>query len=605
MLELRFSTAAGRIELSCDENHIRFLQRLRSKLPTASSISPTTVDVDIDDFLVNLAELAQWPDDDYENVHWQAELLALVEQNNADANIAASSLSDGDDATVSHPSTVAPLLGGGWIGNLNDRQRGHLAKLLNLSHGANFSVPGAGKTRVGLAVYQARRDQGLIQRMLVVCPKSAYESWYDETTACYSAGMAPKVAAMDSSAVPSADIVLINYERLPDARAALLAWLRAKPSMLILDEAHRMKLGAAGAWGAACLALGPYAAHRLILTGTPAPNGSRDLENLMSFVWPGQGRLAVSRAVAGDDLRAASQKLRPLFVRTTKAQLQLPPIDVKTVPVELPPLHRELYDALLGQMSRRVRAGADEIESLGRVTLYLLMAATTPALLAPGASRYDPLPYQVPPLAPPGDSSLVELMRDLPAYEMSPKYQAALKIVSDNAKRQRKTIVWSTFVRNLTSLEDLLKPFSPALIHGGTPDRAEQLGRFREDESCMVLLSNPATLGEGVSLHQVCHEAVYVDRDFAAGRFLQSQDRIHRLGLPSQTMTRIRILVANQTIDELVATRLSAKLNFMGGVLDDPEVLQLGELDEEPDSSVGMNSADIAALLTYLSDASA
>ncbi len=48
-----------------------------------------------------------------------------------------------------------------------------------------------------------------------------------------------------------------------------------------------MKRGPGGAWGSACLALAPYAKRRLILTGTPAPNGAKDLENLLAFVWPG------------------------------------------------------------------------------------------------------------------------------------------------------------------------------------------------------------------------------------------------------------------------------------------------------------------------------
>ncbi|NED86905.1 DNA helicase, partial [Streptomyces sp. SID11233] len=85
------------------------------------------------------------------------------------------------------------------------------------------------------------------------------------------------------------------------------------PSMIVLDEAHRMKLGVRGTYGAACMALGPLARHRLILTGTPAPNGRRDLENLMGFVWPGHGQRAVEAAVAGGDLAQASKALQPLF----------------------------------------------------------------------------------------------------------------------------------------------------------------------------------------------------------------------------------------------------------------------------------------------------
>ena len=98
---------------------------------------------------------------------------------------------------------------------------------------------------------------------------------------------------------PASRKLIVNYERLPNMVSTLGRWLTERPSMIILDEAHRMKLAADGAYGAACLALGPRAGRRLILTGTPAPNGAKDLENLFGFVWPGTGRQSVIRAVDG------------------------------------------------------------------------------------------------------------------------------------------------------------------------------------------------------------------------------------------------------------------------------------------------------------------
>jgi SNF2 family DNA or RNA helicase len=159
----------------------------------------------------------------------------------------------------------------------------------------------------------------------------------------------------------------------------------------------------------------------------------------------------------------------------------------------------------------------------------------------------------VPPLEIPEDDHLYALVRALPSYEMPPKYQETLAIVAANAAEGRKTLVWASFVRSIMTLDSLLKEFQPVVVHGGTPDRDDQLQKFREDPDCAVLVSNPATLGEGISLHQVCHDAVYVDRDFQAGRFLQSLDRIHRLGLAPGTKTRITVLSAQGTIDEVVA----------------------------------------------------
>src|SRR5206468_2673895 len=126
-----------------------------------------------------------------------------------------------------------------------------------------------------------------------------------------------------------------------------------------------MKLGASGAYGSACLALGPRARRRLILTGTPAPNGAEDLRNLFSYVWPGEGRLVVDRAIAGGDLRQASRTLRPFFVRTTKAELALPPLSPVIRRVDLPPAHREVYAALVGQLGTRASGSPQDLQTLG------------------------------------------------------------------------------------------------------------------------------------------------------------------------------------------------------------------------------------------------
>jgi hypothetical protein len=553
------------------------------------------VEVELDDFLVNLHQLASWPAEDTQ-IHWQPELLRLVEGNARDAAAVTSELgASGGHGRVEFPKD--------WSAPLTEFQRRDIKKLLGLVHGANFSVPGAGKTRVALAVFHARKMAGEVGRMLVVCPKSAFESWQVEFETCFGSS-AGRVEVMDRPAVPLADIVLINYERLPDARSALINWLRAVPTLLVLDEAHRMKLGPAGAWGAICMALGAYATRRLILTGTPAPNGARDLENLFGFVWPGQGRAAVSGALTEGNLRAASLRLRPLYTRTTKRELELPPVSLTIRRVDLPPLHRALYRALIGQAQSELARGDKSFDELGKILMYLLMAADTPALLATGSSRFEPLTYRVPPLTPPPGSPLFALMRDLPQYELSPKYHEALSIIASNAALGRKTLVWSTFVRSLTSLQRLLQNFNPAIVHGGTENRESEIAKFRSDTGCMVLLSNPATLGEGISLHKVCHDAIYVDRDFAAGRFLQSLDRIHRLGLAPDVDTRVTVLVASETVDELVEQRLAAKLSFMGGILDDDAVVQLADLDEEPTTSGGMDQEDLRALVGYVTNAS-
>lgn len=578
------------------------LRRLAVSFRTSIQRSPGVVEVEIDDLLTNLASLSAWPHQTEGDVAWDAHLQALVVDSLQDARAVSARLGSPDAPPAVSEDSVPSLLGADWTGDLTAFQRRDIAKLLSLRHGANFSVPGAGKTRVGLAVFQALREQEGIERLLIVGPKSCYDAWQYENIACLEPSLSMEVT--NGTPAAAADAIVVNYERLASMVPALGRWLSERPSMIILDEAHRMKLGADGAYGAACLALGPRARRRLILTGTPAPNGVRDLENLFGFVWPGTGRQSVLRAVNGGDLATASRALQPLFTRTTKGELGLPPVDVSLRLLEMPPLHAEIYDALVGQFSARAAGAEGDFQALGRIIVYMLMAATSPALLTVGTTRYEPLAYQVPPLQVPQGSSLYELMHDLPAYEMSPKYQEVLAIVRENAAQGRKTLVWSSFIRSLSTLERILAQFGPATVHGGTLDRDEQIRRFRTDPACMVLLSNPATLGEGISLHHECHDAVYVDRDFAAGRFLQSLDRIHRLGLGQDVRTRITVLASEETIDEVVAARLAAKLDFMGTILDDPAVRQLADLDEEPAVGGGLDRGDLQALMGHLHAAS-
>lgn len=594
-LNLGLDLTGTQVELRAGPEFHQDLAQLCGRFTTGTIRSGGAAQVDLDDFLRNLRALASWPSAD---VAWHVSLRQLVESSLRDAEAARGRLTEPDRSAEPDEEGLLARLGPSWQAPMTAFQVRDLAKLLSLSHGANFSVPGAGKTRVALAVYAAQRQLGEVARALVVAPKSAFPAWLEEAEEAFAP--TPTIAVFVGQITPGTEILVVNYERLPGAAPQLAAWIRGTPSMLILDEAHRMKRGQSGAYGSACLALGPHARRRLILTGTPVPNGIEDLKSLMSFVWPGQGRQVVAQAVAGGDLRAASVALRPFFTRTTKDELGLPPLRTHQRLLQMPPLHAELYRALQGYASLGARRAGADLQALGRIVMYLLMAADSPALLSLGTTRYEPLSYQVPPLEAPPGTPLAELLRDLPAYELSPKYREVIAIVSANAEAGRKTLVWSTFVRSLRTLERMLSGFGPALVYGGTEDREAEIRRFRDDPDCLVLLSNPATLGEGISLHHSCHDAVFVDRDFAAGRYLQSLDRIHRLGLAPETETSVTVLVSAATIDEIVEQRLADKLRFMGAVLDDPSVEVLGDLDEEPSTGGGLAPSDLAGLMRHL-----
>lgn len=542
------------------------------------------------------------------------------------------------EAEVREALSAAPNLDANEVGallarsrlsrSLRDFQVRDIGQLLALPHGANFSVPGAGKTVVTYATYEAERQRGRVGRLVVVAPLSAFEAW--ETEARDSFTSAPIVERLTSNSEPDSDteVLLVNYQKLinPRVMTYLYRWMRQAPTHLVLDEAHRMKRGRAGAWGAASLELAWHAARRDVLTGTPAPQHPRDLEALFEFLWPSQARRILPPEVLVPAPTTASvsrmaEAIRPLFVRTRKSELGLREPTKQVLRLELRDLHRQIYSALINQYSGMIPIRSSDrarMSEMRKVVMYLLEAATNPALLSHGSSRHDPPVFEHPRVPIPVDSDLGTLLTTYARHETPAKFSKLLDIVNSNAQQDRKTLVWCNFVTNLEMLKRDLDHYQPALIHGGVPTespdrnggvvtREQELARFRSDPDCAVLLANPAAMSEGISLHQVCHDAVYLERTFNAGQYLQSIDRIHRLGLDPEAETRITFLVTKGTIDEVVHDRIEEKVRRLSQMLDDPDIVTMSLPDEEDleDVESGFGSPiedekDVAALFQHL-----
>lgn len=523
-----------------------------------------------------------------------------------------------DDALAGRvvPADVAASLEGSrFVRDLRPFQQRDLAHLLALRHGANFSVPGAGKTTVAYALYEALRQQNCIERLLVVSPISAFDAWETEAEVCLDPP--PVVQRLDRRPAARAEVVLVNYQRLSGRRFSHIAdWVQAHPTQLILDEAHRMKRGRRGEWGAACLDLAHLAVRRDVLTGTPAPQSAADFVALLDFLWPEQSRRIVPHAVlsaAPPDtaLHQMSQRLRPLFARTRKDELRLRPPLLRVEFAPMKPIQQQVYGALRTRMSRAVRAGGRDTATLARmgaVTMYLLQAASNPGLLAPalGAARAA---TGWPSLALPAQSDMSDMIRTYGQHETPAKFDKLATMIAANAGRGRKTLVWSNFIGNLQDLRRVLAPYEPATIHGAVPSgrapagrttREQELDRFRHDDECMVLLANPAAMSEGVSLHHACQDAIYVDRTFNAGQYLQSLDRIHRLGLAETATTRMTFLACPTTIDETVDRRVRLKAERLGTLLNDADLVTMALPDEEEGYGEWIDADDLDELFAHL-----
>lgn len=491
------------------------------------------------------------------------------------------------------PVTFAEPADFGFMRPLRDFQADHVARILHGDGLAIFSVPGAGKTTVALACLGAWRAAGTVARTVVVAPLSAWEAWEHEPRVCFDPDSVPAVT-FGRGAI--GEVVVVNYEVLQDRHetARLVDWLSEAPSLVIFDEAHRAKAGRDGRRGRGCLDLAGASDRRLVLTGTPAPNSPGDLASMFDLGWPGRGS-----AMVGHPHRSR------LFVRATKSDLGLDPVCSTIERVPLSSAHRRLYDAAIDTAAAALAdpAAAANLERVGRIMMLLLQLPTNPAAVLDRSS----------PLRMVGETTHARL-EDLASAAAAEVVPAKFVRVRQLVEAGTKTLVWSNFTHHIAELTRLLSDLEPAVVTGTVPrrdpaaatDREREITRFRTDPSCRVLLATPQTLGEGISLHQVCQSQIWVDRTFNAGVYLQALDRTHRLGMPTGTQATVTVLAAADTVDEVVETRLAGKVARMGALLDDRDLVALSLPDVEETLDIvdlfldGGSGEDLAALFAHL-----
>ncbi len=491
------------------------------------------------------------------------------------------------------------------------KQMETLRTLSGWRNGANFSVPGAGKTTVTFALHLLVEDRAPF--LLVVAPPNAFLSWKDVASECLSTEAAARPldaftmlrAGMSLSAIKSHGLrrFLVSYETLVSMEGEIGGFIATNATHFVADESHKFKGGYRNQRGSAMLRLGHLAVRRDILSGTPMPQGHSDVQSQLDFLWPGGGLGA--RIVRGED---PANVLRGRYVRTNKRDLNLPDKQLHFEDVSMKDAHLALYCVVKDEVLRQasgLRRNAAEVLQARRSVIRLLQISANPVAALAAMTGVDP-----------GDAARADETRALYAAVLkegpSAKVLRAEQLVREFAACGNKCLVWSVFTQTIEDMERLLADLNPVIIRGGVlsgdtedPESREgRIERFRTDPRCMVMIANPAAASEGMSLHMQCHHAIYVDRSFNATHYLQSIDRIHRLGLPKDIETHIYVLrhLVPQgigSVDMSVSRRLARKMRALEALLNDPDLHELALEEESSGDGVdyGIEAADIDDLV--------
>jgi len=486
-----------------------------------------------------------------------------------------------------------------------------------IKNGANFSVPGSGKTAVVLTVFEKLRLEGKVNTLFVVGPPSCFGPWKNEfretlgrEPSCYIFAGDFKINRETEyyKSESFKELYLTTFHTLLNDIEDAVEFLSNKnlKAFLVIDEAHYIKQ-INGNWASAVIKCAEYATFRCVLTGTPIPKSYDDLFNLFEFLWPqknlltGKEKLRLKKLEAERANEKAKEildkKIGPIFYRVRKKDLGLknqnflPPIQI-----EMNEQERKIYDALFYKLKSFAKddylKNIDLISRLikGRM-IRLRQAISYTKLLSNTISDYGEEILS-------DDEKLAFVLYNYDQFELPAKLEFLMSFILKFQKENKKIVIWSNFIGTIKLIEEHLdrrKIYNKKII-GEIPVERENIveGETREkirnefvdsSSGLNVLIANPAACAESISLHKTCYDAIYYDLSYNCAQYLQSLDRIHRVGGSELHEANYYFLQYKNTIDFDILENLKRKAKKMYDVIDeDYSIYSLDMFDDQDEA---------------------
>lgn len=415
---------------------------------------------------------------------------------------------------------------------------------------ANFDDQGLGKCKQAYDLAGQLFEQGEIDLMVMVSKASLKENFHLEVSKDATQLISKVVSGTKSErrkiyAFPSYHILVVSYEAAITDNNELCDLIGRHRTLLCLDEAHYIKNPDAKRT-AACLELSKVAKRKQIFTGTPVPNDTIDIYTQLKFLGHDVGRSPEEFKKRFGDLIQFRDFIQANMIRRKKEnviELNLPKKAVREVKVSLSEDEREIYekaanDFLVQYESSKKQKTEIPIHGVLAQLTRLTQITSNAKLLVPSFE---------------GKLSKLEKLDE---------------IVSGICKKNEKVIVWTSYRENVRLLLERYADYGAVSLVGGMSksDITETVEKFQGNPFTQVLIAIPACAREGFTL-TAAKTAIYLDRNFALLDWVQSQDRIHRIGQTQDC--EIIVLVGENTIDERIDSVLDRKDHIQKFLLGD------------------------------------
>ncbi len=223
--------------------------------------------------------------------------------------------------------------------------------------------------------------------------------------------------------------------------------------------------------------------------------------------------------------------------------------------------------------------------------IRLRQAVSYTGLLKSAIENYNELLYNK-------KSDIAKYINKYDQYELPAKVQHIIKMIERFMLKKEKVLIWSNFVGTIELLSEVLskKGFRNKLIYGKTPiqqttvteeeDREKIRNEFVDPNSGLdILIANPAACAESISLHTTCHNAIYYDLSYNCAQYLQSLDRIHRVGGSEKILAHYYFLQYIDTFEGYIKDNLEKKAQKMYQLIDQDYMIYNLDMFEDDENN--------------------
>ena len=393
------------------------------------------------------------------------------------------------------------------------------SEFLSINHrGFCFNEAGTGKTSSAIWAADYLMLQGLVKRVLVICPLSImYSAWQADifnTTMHRTVGIAHGSADKRERIINEEyDFIIINYDGVGIVRETIA---KNNFDLIIVDEANAYKSPSTARWKTLAKLLKPET-KLWMMTGTPAAQSPVDAfglaklvtpENVPKFsmAWRDKVMYQVTRfkwtpkKIAKDLVYKA---LQPAIRFAKNDCLDLPEVMYQTREVPLTPQVQKYYKSLKEQML--IKAAGETISSVNAA------AALNKLLQISGGAVYTDT-------------------REVVEFDIRPRLSALDEVLEET---EQKVIIFVPFLHTIKVVAKHLisKNISCEVINGSVTatERARIINAFQTFDDPHVLVIQPQSASHGVTL-TAANVVVFWSPVMSVETYLQCIARIDRFG---------------------------------------------------------------------------